>query len=167
MCIRDRVLTRHDPYPAWVVRHPFTFLRANRAAEAMFPGLTQMPAEALIDLWFGPGPFRDSVQNWPDVLNAGLAALRRDAAATGGPTTLTLLRRAQAAAGPAAGRIGAAGTGHSPVVCPVFTLDGHVVRTISAVMRFDTAVEVTTSQLRIELTFPADHATKVFFHGQT
>jgi len=43
---------------------------------------------------------------------------------------------------------------HSPVVCPVFTLDGRTVRTISAVMTFETAVEVTPSQLRIAADVP-------------
>jgi len=46
----------------------------------------------------------------------------------------------------------------SPVACPVFDLGGHIVRTISAVMRFDAMVEVTTSQLRVELMVPADDA---------
>ncbi len=55
-----RVLADHEPFPAWVVRQPFTFLRANTAAEALFPGLAGRPPEQLIDLWFGPGPFRDS-----------------------------------------------------------------------------------------------------------
>jgi hypothetical protein len=39
------------------------------------------------------------------------------------------------------------------------------VRTISAVMRFDTAVEVTTSQLRIELMFPADGDAEAYFRA--
>ena len=47
----------------------------------------------------------------------------------------------------------------------MFQLNGQTVRTISAVMRFDTAVEVTTSQLRIELMFPADDAAEAFFRG--
>ena len=49
------------------------------------------------------------------------------------------------------------------MICPVFELDGQVVRTISAVMRFDTAIEITTSQLRIELMFPADQAADAYF----
>jgi hypothetical protein len=55
------------------------------------------------------------------------------------------------------------------VICPVFELGGQIVRTISAVMRFDTAVEVTTSQLRIELMFPADEDADAYFraHGPT
>jgi len=48
-----------------------------------------------------------------------------------------------------------------------FELGGQIVRTISAVMRFDTAIEVTTSQLRIELMFPADDDAEAYFraHG--
>jgi hypothetical protein len=37
------------------------------------------------------------------------------------------------------------------------------VRTISTVMRFDTAVEVTASELRVELMFPADDDSDAFF----
>jgi hypothetical protein len=57
------------------------------------------------------------------------------------------------------------GAGSSPVVCPVFELGGRVVRTISTVMRFDTAIEVTTSQLRVELMFPADDAAEAYFQA--
>ncbi len=106
------------------------------------------------------------MQNWPDVVRAGLAALRRDATTTDDPHSLDLLRRALAASGTGAAShpfLVADPGAHSPVVCPVFTLDGRTVRTISAVMTFETAVEVTTSQLRIELMFPADEAAESFF----
>ena len=55
--------------------------------------------------------------------------------------------------------------GSSPVVCPVFELGGQVIRTISTVMRFDAAIEVTTSQLRVELMFPADDAAEAYFRA--
>lgn len=51
-----RVLAGQEPFPAWVVQQPFTFVRANNAAEALFPGLTGLPAEQLVDVWFGPRP---------------------------------------------------------------------------------------------------------------
>ncbi|MEZ4361916.1 MAG: hypothetical protein R3B48_17125 [Kofleriaceae bacterium] len=35
-----------------------------------------------VELWFGPGPFRDLVENWQDVVWAGVAALRLNAAVT-------------------------------------------------------------------------------------
>lgn len=162
--VLENVLRGHEPYPAWVVRQPMTFLRANASAEALFPGLTQLSSRQVVDLWFGPGPFRDRVLNWPQVVQAGLAALRRAAADTGDPEVIGLLRRAETHAqdhlvsgGPQ--------PEPSPVACPVFELGGHTVRTISTVMRFDTAVEVTTSQLRIELMFPADEDADAYFRG--
>ena len=116
-------------------------------------------------MWYGPGPFRDHVVNWPDVVQAGLAALRHTAASAGDTEAIRLLGRAEAHVRdrPAMPRVD---TGSSPVVCPVFDLTGQAVRTISAVMRFDTAVEITTSQLRIELMFPADDAAEAYFRAR-
>jgi transcriptional regulator with XRE-family HTH domain len=94
--VLDKVLQGHEPYPAWVIRQPFTFLRANAGAEALFPGLTQLSAGQVIGLWFGPGPFRDRVLNWPQVVRAGLTALRHAAADSGDPEVIRLLRQAVA-----------------------------------------------------------------------
>jgi hypothetical protein len=162
--VLDKVLQGHDPYPAWVVRQPLTFVRANAAAEALFPGLTRLSTGQLIDFWFGPGPFQDSVLNWPDVAQAGLITLRHAAADSGDAEAAGLLRRAEAHV---QDRLATPATsaGSFPVICPVFELDGQIVRTISTVMRFDTAIEVTTSQLRIELMFPADEAADAYFRA--
>jgi len=117
-------------------------------------------------VWFGPGPFRDQVINWADVVQAGLTALRNAAADTGDDEVLGLLRRAEAHAQDRL-VMPEPGAGSSPVLCPVFDFGGQTVRTISTVMRFDTAIEVTTSQLRIELMFPADADADAYFrtHG--
>jgi transcriptional regulator with XRE-family HTH domain len=159
------VLRGHEPYPAWVVRRPFTFLRANASAEALFPGLTELPPDQLIDLWFGPGAFRDQVRNWADVIQAALAALRCDAAQAADTESARLLERAETLSRRFPGRP-AASAESGPVICPVFEFGGHIVRTISAVMRFDTATEVTTSQLRIELMFPADDQAEAYFQAR-
>jgi hypothetical protein len=162
--VLEKVLRGHEPYPAWVIRQPLTIVRANAGAEALFPGLTTLTPDQLIDVWYGPGPFRDHVVNWPDVIQAGLAALRHAAADTGDTEALRLLGRAEAHVQdrPATPEVDA---GSSPVACPVFDLGGQVVRTITAVMRFDTAVEITTSQLRVELMFPADDAAEAYFRA--
>ena len=162
--VLEKVLASHEPYPAWVIRQPLTIVRANTGAEFLFPGLTKLTPDQLIDLWYGPGPFQDQVVNWPDVVQAGLEALRRAAAEAGDTEVIRLLRRAEAHQRDGPPRPGAHG-GSSPVVCPVFEVGGQVVRTISAVMRFDTAVEVTTSQLRVELMFPADDAAEAYFRA--
>lgn len=160
--VLDRILVSHEPYPAWAVARGFRFVASNRAAESLFPGMCALSPEAIVDLWFGAGPFRDLVENWQDVIWAGVAALRREAARSSDPALTELLRRAEH---------------HTrviplpepdahpdvPVICPRLNIGGRRVRTISTVMRFDTAIEVTASELRVELMFPADDDSERYF----
>lgn len=160
--VLDRVLHTHEPYPAWVVGRGLQFLRSNRAAESLFPGLCSRSPESIVDLWYGPGPFRELVENWKDVVFVGVAQLRREATRTADPELLELARRAEAhlqAVQPAAARA----LPELPVVCPRLKIGDRTVRTISAILRFDTAIEVTASELRVELMFPADEASAAFF----
>jgi transcriptional regulator with XRE-family HTH domain len=54
--VLEKVLASHEPYPAWVIRQPLTIVRANAGAEFLFPGLTRLTPDQLIDLWYGPSP---------------------------------------------------------------------------------------------------------------
>ncbi len=161
----DRMLAGHEPYPAWLIGPGFRFLAANRAAEALMPGLCNLSQEAVIDLLFGPGVFRDRVENWNDMAQAGIDLLRREAARYDAPELVELLRRAQSLTRDM-GLPAEAGGGclaDVPVVCPRFKFGDRVVQTIGVVMRFDTAIEQTTSELRLELMFPADEDADRFF----
>jgi transcriptional regulator with XRE-family HTH domain len=157
-----RLLSTHEPYPAWVGGRGFRFFSSNRAAERLFPGMCELTPAAVVDLWFGPGPFRQMVENWQDVVLAGVASLRRDATQTADPQLTALLQRAELhvrgipSPEPSA-------MPELPVVCPRLNINGRVIRTISTVLRFDTAIEVTASELRVELMFPADDASDAFF----
>lgn len=158
--VLERALRTHEPYPAWVVGPGLRFLSANRGAEALFPGLCGLPPESIIDMWFGPGPYRELVENWQDVVRVGVASLRREAARA--PELLPLARRAEALAGPLLEKE-VPPEPDLPVVCPRLRIGGRTVRTISAILRFDTAIEVTASELRVELMFPADDESDAFF----
>lgn len=161
--VLDRVLANQEPYPAWVVGRGMHFLASNRGAEALFPGMCSRTPAEIVEMWFAPGPFRDAVENWHEVLWAGLATLRREAArvADANAEISLLLRRAEAYARDAPPPETSAH--RLPVVCSRLKLDGRIGRTISAVMRFDSAVEVTASELRVELMFPADDESAEFF----
>ncbi len=102
------------------------------------------------------------VENWPDVVWAGVAALRREATRSSDAQLLDLLQRVEAHARSIA-RPDAEAVPDLPVICPRLSIDGHTIRTISTVMRFDTAVEVTASELRVELMFPADEESDAYF----
>ncbi len=163
--VLERVLHQHEPYPAWVIGRGLRFLAANQGAEILFPGVTAMSPEQVIDLWFGPGPYRDQVVNWADVVRSTLITLRREVLVTGDPEVAVLLRRAEELTRDLPVQVPAAdedGDG-LPVACPILRLNGQLVRTISTVMRFDHATEVTTSELRVELMFPADETSEATF----
>jgi transcriptional regulator with XRE-family HTH domain len=162
--VLDRILRTHEPYPAWVGSRGFRFISSNRAAEALFPGMCALSPEAIVDLWFGPGPFRDIVENWQDVVWAGIASLRREVVRASDPSLAALLRRAERHA-TSIPEPDPDTRPELPVVCPRLNIGGQRVRTISTVMRFDTAVEVTVSELRVELMFPADDESEAFFRG--
>jgi hypothetical protein len=160
--VLDRVLLGREPYPAWVVGRGMQFLTSNSGAEGLVPGMCSLQPEEIVDLWFGSGPFRELVENWADVVWAGVAGLRREASRSSDPRLVQLLRRAETYAKsiPAPG---AEVLLDVPVICPRLRIDGHTIRTISTVMRFDTAVDVTASELRVELMFPADDETDTYF----
>ena len=73
--VLDQVMQRHEPYPALVVGRDMQFVASNRAAEAFFPGMCSLQPEQIVDVWFGPGPFREIVETWADVVWAGVAGL--------------------------------------------------------------------------------------------
>lgn len=160
--VLQRVLASHEPYPAWIYGTGLRILGANRAAERLFPDLGRMDPTAIIDLWFRPGPLRAMIENWPEVSTALLDTLRREVRQTADPRSTKLLRRAETLAQ----RASLAPTppaADMPFACPRLRIGDRRVRTIGAVLRFDTAVEVTASELRVELMFPADEASAAFF----
>jgi transcriptional regulator with XRE-family HTH domain len=165
--VLGRVLAKHEPYPAWVVGRSMRFLASNRGAEALFPGMCSRSPAEIVEMWYAPGPFRDAIENWHEVFWAGLASLRREAAhaSPDDGEISTLLARAESYARDVPPPDT---TAHElPVVCSRLKLDGRAVRTISAVMRFDSAVEVTASELRVELMFPADRESAAFFRERS
>jgi transcriptional regulator with XRE-family HTH domain len=162
--VLDRILRTHEPYPAWVVGRGLRFLASNGGAEALFPGMCALAPEAIVDLWYGPGPLRDLVENWQDVARAGVAALRREAARTADAELLGLWRRAEAHVRGAPAPL-VDGQEDLPFVCARLRIGARTVRTVSTVLRFDGAVDVTASDLRVELMFPADAESDAFFTG--
>jgi len=162
--IVDLVLANHEPYPGIAFGSGFRILKVNRAAERVFPGMTAMTPEQMIDMWFGPGPGRDMVENWEAGAHAGVASLRQEYLRSPTPELGELVRRAEAHIadlGPAPD----SGAYDQPVVCSTMKFGAQRVRTIATVMRFDKPTDVTTSELRVELMFPADAESEAFFRN--
>lgn len=157
-----RMLDRHDPLPAVVLDRGWNVLRANRGAARLFGTLlapAPVPDDAnVLRLIIEPGPVRDAVANWEEVVPALLERARREA--VGGVLDLAtaelvmeLRSRPDVGALIAAPRTTPAPI---PIVDVHFRIGGGIVRFFSVVSTIGTPVDVTAQELRIEAFFPSD-----------
>lgn len=96
----DSLLRRHEPLPAAVVDRYGAVLRANAAFEQLTPGLVELTPEELVDRHFGPGPWRDAIENWAEVAASWLTRQRHEADRTRDPRLHALVDQAAELIGP-------------------------------------------------------------------
>jgi transcriptional regulator with XRE-family HTH domain len=157
----DLLLTRHEPYPALVIDRRWNIVAANSATVA----LAQWLEPALLE---PPSNMRRVMRElMPRIVNLGqmlayfVDRLRRQVAITGDEDLAALLVELSAYPAP--------GPEHDPpseaaargILMPLRLRGpgGGELSFFGTVATFGTAVEVTTSELSIELGFPADAAT--------
>lgn len=152
----DRLLRTHEPYPAFVVDRYWNVIDANQAAQMFLPDATgPNTARLLLDAW------RPLIENWDEVAVAVVDRIAADLARYPDDETLLELHRSVAAA---AGETHiSTGRAAARVVCPRFRINGQLVRTLTVVARFESAVDVTLDELRVELVYPEDDASDRFF----
>ncbi len=162
----EALLDRHDPYPACALDPLGRVVLVNRAARALWPGIMDLTPEQSVDAFLGPGPGRDSIENFAEVSWAAVDRMRHEANRTQDPRLAQLLERAlkHLEGVPRPERAGASPEA-SPVISPSLRVGDQIIRTFVTVMRFETAREITMSELRVELVFPLDDGAKQFFEG--
>lgn len=152
--IVDHMLAQHSPFPAFVVDRWWGVLDANPSARALMGSLDGDRLD-FIDML--DGPLREMLDNWSDVAWHSLYRLRREAATGSDARLESMLRRLESL------------LTHcrppqvdpdSPLVCPTVVLGGQRLRFVGTIARFGSAVDVTLSELRVELLFPADDTTE-------
>lgn len=159
----DSLLVGHEPLPAAAVDRYGAVRRANAAFERLSPGLVGLEPEELVDRFFGPGPWRDALVNWTDAAAVWLARQRREIHRTADPRLEALVARAERLIGPASCVTQDDGL---PMVCSRIRAGEEVLELFTVLVRFDTASDVTLSELRIELIYPANDAAERFFRAQ-
>jgi transcriptional regulator with XRE-family HTH domain len=151
----ELLLGRHEPLPAAVVDRYGAVLRANAAFERLTPGLVGLAPEELVERNFGPGPWRDAIENWPELAASWLSRQRHEADRTHDPRLHALVEQAAELIGPLPpGTV----TDDSPMTCARLRIGDDVIELFALVARFDAAHDVTLSELRIELMYPSNEA---------
>lgn len=157
----ERLLAAHAPYPAIVLDRWYDVVDANLAGRRMFLGGATIDPDdppSLIDLILGP--FREVVVNWDELVWDGLVRLRRDVAAADDDARLAgLLLRVEEAVKVLAPRRTGGVTGDAPVLLTRIRSGAGELSTLSTLVHFGGARDVTVDGLHLELVYPADPAT--------
>jgi transcriptional regulator with XRE-family HTH domain len=178
--VRDalrRMITHHEPYPAFVVDRTWRVATSNQSAShliaacftpAMLQSLSTDGALNLMRVMFEPSEMRPRILNWAQVAPRLLTRLRNEARGDPASPSTALLREL----GPsAAGKSG--GEDRDSLELPVVPLElqlgGTTVKLFNTITTFGTPQDVGLQELRIEMSYPVDAATRAYFAagGQT
>jgi transcriptional regulator with XRE-family HTH domain len=163
----DAILTQQEPYPAVVMDRDWDIRYTNAAATRFF-GFLQAGHDAtppgpsnVLRMMFHPDGVRRYVTNWPDVTEALVRRVHREA--IGGRTderARRILDEVLAYPGVPASLAAIDATAPLLPIVPVsFGRDGRRFDFFSTVTTLGTPQDVTLQELRIESFFPADDGT--------
>lgn len=161
----DLILAGQEPCPAVVVDRRWNLVAANGAMAALAanvdPTLLEPPANVM-RIGLHPDGLMKDILNPGDVQAHFIGRLERQAALTGGAELVALLEEVAAYPRHEPEHDPTSSSATGEILTPLFHMrapGGGELRLFATVATFGTAVEVTTSELSIELTFPADVAT--------
>lgn len=162
------MMARHNPYPAFAVNRHWVVQSFNPTAAMLFGPAGLNAGDSLIDALIENEALRSALDNLDEVIQSALQRLRTENAHLGGDSVL------EAAIGQLAAQVARAGKdngGVFPAVIPTrYRLGETVLSFFSTITQFGTAEDVALSELKIEMLFPADTATRaaiVSMTGQT
>ncbi len=157
-------LERHDPYPAIALDRHWRILRANVSATAMLANLGLSEGASLLDAFAEPGPAREAIENWAEVSRHMIARLRTESAHAGGDAVL------DAAIERLSSSLGSGETEYHGALPAVITANyranGMTLKFFSTISQFGSAEDIALADLKIEMMFPADAATKAALMAQ-
>ncbi|MBO9464745.1 helix-turn-helix domain-containing protein [Tropicibacter sp. R15_0] len=156
----DRMLEKHAPYPASVMDREWCILQMNAPAQLLFGGVGLQVGQSLIDILLETNIGPEVVENWPEFGHHILMRLRAESAEAGGLASLD--KAAQILADDPA-----IASYEPPIPLPAvtptrFRAGPTTLSLFSTFAQFGSAEEVTLSDLKIELLFPCDEATRLF-----
>ena len=159
------MLANHEPLPAMAIDRHWDLTGANNAALAFFVETGVTGAGNILDALVALGE-SDIVENWEEAALLALARVRTEILQLGGDHTLERYA-AQIANHPRIQSANADAVNFNQAVIPtVFRLKEHRLRLFSTLSTFAAVQDVSASETRVELFFPADDATRHYFIGR-
>jgi transcriptional regulator with XRE-family HTH domain len=151
----DRVLAAYDPYPCLAVDRNWDVLQANPGTSTLLDGVSAHLLETpnALRIALHPDGLAPRIRNLAQWRHHLLSRLRREAGSGG---SAELLAEIESYPG---GEDGSTDLGGVAVPLELYRPDGVLLRFISMVTTFGTALDLTAAELSIEAFLPADEAT--------
>lgn len=150
-------LSRHDPYPAMALDRHWRLMQVNRVAARLLGAMGIGEGDSLLDALLDMDGLRRAIDNWPEVAMHMIARLRTESRHAGGDALL------EAAACRLAQGMEAQ---HAPlgvlpaIVTTRFLSPAGPLTLFSTIAQFGSAEDIALAELKIELLFPANEATR-------
>lgn len=156
----DWMLRRHMPYPAFAIDRHWTILDQNAAARQLFIGFGVVEGENLLSTMLDNEAVQGAIGNFPEVAEHLHERTMLESAFQGGDPVLDafairLLAHIDENKAPPMGTLPAFAT-------TKFQFGEHRLSFFTTLAQFGSANDIALSDIRIELMFPGDDATKQF-----
>ena len=158
----DWTISRHAPYPAIVMDRLWRLVALNVPAQMLFGSLGLQEGGSILDVICADEGAAQLIENWPEVGHHLITRLRTESARAGGIEELDRFA-ARLAEDPAIA--GWQPTSAPQAVLPTIYRAGDLrLSLFSTYAQFGTAEEIALSDMKIEMMFPADEATRDLLH---
>lgn len=157
----DFLLTRFEPYPAFVINRHWRLMKLNRVAQFMFAEAGVMAGDCLLDALLAPNGLRQAIINWDETARYFAQRLRTESRYLGGDDVL--LKAAEALSSQA-GYLEPASV-LPAVIHTRYRTRGHELSFYSTIAQLGSAEDIALADLRIELLFPGNDKTRSFLEG--
>jgi transcriptional regulator with XRE-family HTH domain len=154
----DWTLQQHNPYPAMALDKHWTIIKANIAATMLLSAVGLSEGDSLLQAMQTSAALRTAITNWPEVVRHMVSRLRMESVKLGHDAVLS------EAAENLAAQLGDGGKSEPHVSTAVlstrYLLNGVELSLFSMIAQFGSAEDIALADLKIELMFPADEATR-------
>lgn len=152
------MLERHDPYPAMALDRHWRLVQVNSAAARLLGAMGLGEGDSLLDALVAADGLRQAIENWSEVAQHMIARLRIESRHAGGDAVLDgaadrLSQNLDVDSARVIGVLPAVVTTRLRTAAGLLTL-------FSTIAQFGTAEDIALAELKIELLFPADDATR-------
>ncbi|MEO0327431.1 MAG: helix-turn-helix transcriptional regulator [Pseudomonadota bacterium] len=157
------MLKRHEPYPAFLLDRHWQFLETNGPAKMLLGATGLHVGDSILDFLMDVEKASAVLENWQEVIQHTLIRLRTENTHFGSdPVLENAISRLSELLEDQHMPIE---TNLPPLVPTRYRLGDKTLSLFSTIAQFGTAEDLTLAELKIEMVFPADEASRQFFES--